>query len=148
MGYPLAYGTNSINLHRPVFLSGRGLVPIWLCVITVVFLACTTLPKPGLKTLTAAYEPHPERRLVVTARDLLKGMGPEVSGIFMLLRNDEALRWRMLLADLAEETLDMQYFIWKGDAASDLLLDRVIKAADRGVRVRMLVDDIHLIGAD
>ncbi|MBT8331211.1 MAG: phospholipase D family protein [Deltaproteobacteria bacterium] len=148
MGYPLAYGTNSINLHRPVFLSGRGLVPIWLCVITVVFLACTTLPKPGLKTLTAAYEPHPERRLVVTARDLLKGMGPEVSGFFMLLRNDEALRWRMLLADLAEETLDLQYFIWKDDAASDLLLDRVIKAADRGVRVRMLVDDIHLIGAD
>ena len=66
----------------------------------------------------------------------------------MLLRNDEALRWRLLLADLAEETLDIQVFIWKDDASSDLLVDRVIQAADRGVRVRILVDDIHLIGED
>ena len=58
------------------------------------------------------------------------------------------MRWRLLLADMAEETLDMQYFIWKGDASGELLLDRVIKAADRGVRVRILVDDIYLIGAD
>jgi len=42
----------------------------------------------------------------------------------------------------------MQYFLWKDDASSDLLLDRVIQAADRGVRVRMLVGDSHLIGAD
>lgn len=71
-----------------------------------------------------------------------------MSGFLMLLRNDEALRWRLLLADLAEETLDIQVFLWKGDASSDLLLDRVIKAADRGVRVRILVDDVHLIGED
>jgi putative cardiolipin synthase len=104
-------------------------------VIAVVLLACTTLPKPEMKSLTLAYEPRPERRLVAVSRDLLKGMGPETSGLFMLLRNDEALRWRLLLADLAEETLDIQVFIWKDDASSDLLLDRVIKAADRGVRV-------------
>jgi putative cardiolipin synthase len=42
----------------------------------------------------------------------------------------------------------MQYFIWKGDASGELLLDRVIKAADRGVRVRILVDDIYLLGSD
>ena len=58
------------------------------------------------------------------------------------------MRWRLLLADTAEETLDIQYFIWKDDASGDLLLDRVIKAADRGVRVRLLVDDIYLIGVD
>jgi len=52
------------------------------------------------------------------------------------------------MADMAEETLDMQYFIWKGDASGDLLLDRVIKAADRGVRVRLLIDDIYVIGID
>ena len=40
------------------------------------------------------------------------------------------------------------YCIWKDGASSDLLLDRAIKAADRGVRVRILVDDIHLIGGD
>lgn len=121
---------------------------LWFGLIAVVLLACTTLPEPEIKFTTLAYEPHPERRLAVATRNILKGEDPGVSGFLMLLRNDEALRWRLLLADLAEETLDIQVFLWKGDASSDLLLDRVIKAADRGVRVRILVDDVHLIGED
>ena len=120
----------------------------WLLLIAVAFFACSTLPNPEMKTLTLAYEPSSESRLVVKTTDLLKGRDPGISGFFMLLRNDEALRWRLALADLAEETLDIQVFIWKNDASSDLLLDRVIQAADRGVRVRILVDDIHLIGED
>ena len=94
MGHPLADHTNSINRQRLAYISGRSLVPLWLVMIAAVLLACTTLPKPELKTLTAAYEPHPERRLVVVARDLRKDMDPEASGFFMLLRNDEALWWR------------------------------------------------------
>ena len=90
-----------------------------------------------MKSLTLGYEPHPDRRLAAVSRDLLKGVGSETSGLFMLLRNDEALRWRLLLADLAEETLDIQVFIWEDDASSALLLARVIEAADRGVRVRI-----------
>ena len=123
-------------------------IKIWLLIVVVAITACSTLPKPEMKTLTLAYDPNPERRLAKASRDLLKDTDDDTSGFFMLLRNDEALRWRLLLADLAEETLDIQVFIWKGDASSDLLLDRVIKAADRGVRVRILVDDIHLIGED
>jgi len=140
--------TCSVSRHRSLIQSGRYLVFLWLILIAVVLVACTTLPKPETKSLTLAYEPHPERRLAVFTRDLLKGMGPETSAFFMLLRNDEALRWRLLLADLAEETLDIQVFIWKDDVSSALLLARVIEAADRGVRVRILVDDIHLIGGD
>jgi putative cardiolipin synthase len=101
-----------------------------------------------MKTLTLAYEPHPDTRLAVVTRDLTAEVAEGHSGFFKLFRNDDAMRWRLLLADTAEETLDMQYFIWKGDASGELLLDRVIKAADRGVRVRILVDDIYLIGAD
>ena len=138
----------SVGRHRSLIQPGRNLVLLGLSLIAILLFACTTLPKPEIKRLTLAHEPHPERRLAVAAQDLLKGEGSETSGFFMLLRNDEALRWRLLLADLAEETLDIQVFIWKADASSDLLLDRVIKAADRGVRVRILVDDIHLIGED
>jgi putative cardiolipin synthase len=58
------------------------------------------------------------------------------------------LQWRLLLADKAEETLDMQYFVWNADTSGELFLDRIIKAADRGVRVRILVDDIYLLGVD
>jgi putative cardiolipin synthase len=130
------------------FQVSRNLKFYWLLFITVFFLACTTLPKPEMKTITLAYEPHPEGQLAVASSNFLKDNDEGMSGFFKLFRNDEAMRWRLLLADMAQETLDMQYFIWKGDACGDLLLERVIKAADRGVRVRILVDDIYVIDAD
>ncbi|MGD8975576.1 MAG: hypothetical protein PVJ56_19920 [Desulfobacterales bacterium] len=64
----------------------------------------------------------------------------------MLLRNDEALRWRLLLADLAEETLDIQVFIWKDEASSDLLIDRVIQAADRGAQTTSILPRFTKLG--
>jgi putative cardiolipin synthase len=134
--------------HKLGFGVAQKLRIFWLLLITLVFLACTTLPKPEMKTLTLAYEPHPDSQLAVVSHDLLEDTDDEISGFFKLFRNDDAMRWRLLLADMAQETLDMQYFIWKGDASGDLLLDRVIKAADRGVRVRILVDDIYILGTD
>ena len=121
---------------------------LWLLLFALVFLACATLPTPEGKTPSYAYDPHPDSRLAVVTDNLIKNVDDVHSGFFKLFRNDDAMRWRLLLADMAEETLDMQYFIWKDDASGDLLLDRVIKAADRGVRVRILVDDIYIIGAD
>jgi phosphatidylserine/phosphatidylglycerophosphate/cardiolipin synthase-like enzyme len=121
---------------------------LWLLFFTVAFCACTTLPEPETKNISYAYEPLPDRKLAVSTRDLLKDRDYRISGFFMLVRNVDAMRWRLLLADLAEDTLDMQYFIWKDDISGDLLLDRIIKTADRGVRVRLLVDDIYIIGAD
>jgi putative cardiolipin synthase len=138
----------SIGRRRSLIQAGRNFAFLWFGLIAIAIIACTTLPEPEMKALTLAYEPHPQSRFATVAEDLLKGVESGTSGFSMLLRNDEALRWRLLLADLAEETLDIQVFIWKDDASSDLLLDRVIKAADRGVRVRILVDDIHLIGED
>jgi putative cardiolipin synthase len=134
--------------HRLRFGAAQNLKIIWLLLFTLLILACTTLPEPEMKTLTLAYDPHPDSRLAAVTRNLVADVDDGNSGFFKLFRNDDAMRWRLLLADMAEETLDMQYFIWKGDASGELLLDRVIKAADRGVRVRILVDDIYLIGAD
>ena len=137
-----------LQSHKIRFGVVQNLKIIWLLLITLLFLACTTLPEPEMKTLTLAYDPHPDSRLAVVSRNLINDMDEGKSGFFKLFRNDDAMRWRLLLADTAEETLDMQYFIWKGDASGELLIDRVIKAADRGVRVRLLVDDIYLLGAD
>ena len=44
--------------------------------------------------------------------------------------------------------LDVQYYIWEEDATGRILAERLIRAADRGVRVRILVDDINLAGRD
>ena len=60
----------------------------------------------------------------------------------------DALRWRLALMDTAIASLDAQYFIWRDDAVGSLLLERLLRAADRGVRVRLLLDDSFLAGED
>jgi cardiolipin synthase C len=64
------------------------------------------------------------------------------TALLMVPENDEALRWRLALVDSAKTSLDIQYFLWDNDRTSKLLMHRLILAADRGVKVRILVDDI------
>ncbi len=54
------------------------------------------------------------------------------------------MRWRLAMIDKAAHSIDAQYFIWKDDASGSLMLEHVLAAADRGVRVRLLVDDMFL----
>jgi putative cardiolipin synthase len=68
------------------------------------------------------------------------------SGYLLVDRSDEALHWRLALIDSATQSLDVQYYLWKGDAVGGLLGRRLIQAADRGVRVRLLVDDFLITG--
>jgi putative cardiolipin synthase len=70
------------------------------------------------------------------------------SGFMLLTPNDETLRWRLALIDHATTSIDVQYFIWQHDETGALLFDRLLKAADRGVRVRMLVDDFIFAAKD
>jgi len=74
--------------------------------------------------------------------------GDTASGFKLLDRNEDGLRWRLALVDSARHTIDLQYFIWYGDDSGLLILERVLAAADRGVRVRLLVDDINLLLRD
>jgi putative cardiolipin synthase len=55
---------------------------------------------------------------------------------------------RMQMIDAAERTLDLQYFIFRGDETGRMLTDQLIRAADRGVRVRLLVDDGDTVAGD
>src|SRR3546814_18101364 len=48
----------------------------------------------------------------------------------------------LALIDSARHSLDLQYYVWWGDESGSLLLSRVVAAADRGVKVRILVDDL------
>ena len=59
----------------------------------------------------------------------------------------QALRMRLALIDSATESIDAKYFIWHEDQTGSLLLERVLQAADRGVRVRLLIDDVEVSGA-
>jgi putative cardiolipin synthase len=66
---------------------------------------------------------------------------PNASALALLSEHRDALIARLGLIDLSEHSIDLQYYIWKGDTVGGLMLERVLRAADRGVRVRLLLDD-------
>jgi putative cardiolipin synthase len=68
---------------------------------------------------------------------------PGQSGLHLLVSGKEAFAVRAALAESAQRTLDLQYYIVTQDATSTLLLYRALRAAQRGVRVRLLIDDIN-----
>ena len=74
--------------------------------------------------------------------------GPDVSGFRLLERNEDGLRWRLALVDSARSTLDLQYYVWAGDSSGLLLMKRVVAAADRGVKVRLILDDLDTMMKD
>ncbi|MFG5408359.1 phospholipase D-like domain-containing protein [Piscinibacter sakaiensis] len=70
------------------------------------------------------------------------------TGVLPLAEGLDAFAARVLLADAAERTLDVQYYIWRADTSGLLLLQALHRAADRGVRVRLLLDDNNTTGLD
>lgn len=70
------------------------------------------------------------------------------SGLRLLAENLEAFEMRALLARSAGRSLDLQYYYWLDDLTGKLLTKEVVAAAERGVRVRLLIDDINTRGND
>lgn len=66
---------------------------------------------------------------------------PDLSGVRLMRDGKDAFAARALLARSAERTLDVQYYIWHDDLSGSLMFDELEAAADRGVRVRLLLDD-------
>jgi cardiolipin synthase C len=73
---------------------------------------------------------------------------PDRTGIHALPDPRGAFAARVLLADVAERSIDAQYYIWHGDETGVLLFEALWRAAGRGVRVRLLVDDNNTAGLD
>ncbi|MES2364815.1 MAG: phospholipase D family protein [Pseudomonadota bacterium] len=70
------------------------------------------------------------------------------SGFRILAVGADGFLTRMQLVNAAQRTLDLQYFIFRGDDTGRLLTEAVVHAADRGVRVRILVDDGQTVPGD
>jgi putative cardiolipin synthase len=102
---------------------------------------CASLPKPQ-----PAWTIHHDVETTNTtwARTFASAAAehPGSSGIELLPYGFDALAARLALADTAERTLDLQYYMWLPDASGRLVVEHVLRAADRGVRVRFLLDDI------
>ena len=120
-------------------------IGVHACII-VLLAGCVGLPRHVQKyTSHALVDPQSTTlgRVVEHARD-----GRNLSGIRLLSSGDEALASLVTLADHAERTLDIQYYIIHADESARLLLNHVKLAAARGVRVRVLVDDLNTAGED
>ncbi len=70
------------------------------------------------------------------------------TGVLLLAEELAALQARLSLAANARSTIDVQYYIWSGDAVGIAVIKELLSAAQRGVHIRLLVDDIHFIGYD
>lgn len=73
---------------------------------------------------------------------------PGQSGLALYMRNTDAFALRAQAARSAGRSLDLQYYLWHDDLTGQLLAGEVMAAADRGVRVRVILDDINAHGAD
>lgn len=105
--------------------------------------ACAALPEElPLGPPGEALAPQPGGALADAEAMLQARVGAEPSGFHLLDSNAESLRWRLALVDSSQHSLDLQYYVWWGDESGALLMSRVVAAADRGVRVRLIVDDL------
>ncbi|MCB2053691.1 MAG: phospholipase D family protein [Geminicoccaceae bacterium] len=106
-------------------------------------------PLPSLENRTASRALAGSRETTI-GRMLLPPAErhPEKSGLKPLTTGVDAFAARVLLAQAAERTLDVQYYIWRRDLTGILLMGALKDAADRGVRVRLLLDDTGTSGMD
>jgi putative cardiolipin synthase len=72
---------------------------------------------------------------------------PGENGLLVLSDNLDAFAVRALSARAAGRSLDLQYYIWHADFTGNLIHNEVLRAADRGVRVRLLLDDMNVHGS-
>ena len=100
--------------------------------------ACAAAPQVSDKPLS-----HFNDRAAVESPLVALATSHAGSGVSLLADPADALQSRLHLAAMAQSTLDMQYYLWQGDDSGLALTQEVLLAADRGVRVRILLDDIY-----
>ncbi|WP_336279121.1 phospholipase D family protein [Bartonella sp. CB175] len=76
------------------------------------------------------------------------GLGIEKDALSLIISNLDAFYVRAITAAQAGRSLDLMYYIWDDDLTGRLLLSEIVEAADRGVRVRLLLDDINAQARD
>ncbi len=138
-------------LHRSPDAAMRCLLACCALALSLLLSGCG-LPPPqerttsqGLEVAETASTPLGKG---VDALRRQAGATPDLTGFYALLDAKEAFAARALMARMAQRSLDIQYYIWRGDKTGDLLAHELILAADRGVRVRLLLDDAGTEGLD
>jgi len=125
----------------------RRLACLLAAVLGLLVAGCASLPSQEGRTTSSAFSDTADTRL---GRSVASGVAahPDKTGIHALPVPYDAFAARFLLATAAEKSLDVQYFLWNDDEVGNLLLEALWQAAERGVRVRILLDDLYTTGLD
>jgi putative cardiolipin synthase len=123
---------------------------LWLGPVILLALgACVGLqPGAGYPKSPSAALAHPEETQLGAKFDRLAHEHAGASGFRILPVGVDGFLARAQMIEGAERTLDLQYYIFRGDTTGRLLTDGLLRAADRGVRVRVLVDDGDTVAGD
>ena len=108
---------------------------------------CASLPEDFDKKSSTVIEDGEHTLLGRLFDQQLKGHAGK-SGVLLLGNGLDAFVGRAVLADKAERSIDVQYYMFHQDTVGQLLINRLLRAADRGVRVRLLIDDMYGAEAD
>ena len=118
-----------------------------LALTSLLVAGCASLPEEVQRTPSVAFQDHESTALGQRiAKDA--AARPGQSGFSLMRYGHQAFTARIALADLAQKSIDVQYYIWEADATGRILAERLARAAERGVRVRVLIDDANLQDSD
>ncbi len=110
-------------------------------IYSLALLASCTGPSATRPPVPTSFLSKPETIAQATKKRTVRREG--TSGFEMMADGKEAYLARLAVVESAQKTLDFQYFIWADDVCGTVFADRLLAAADRGVKVRMLLDITH-----
>jgi cardiolipin synthase C len=116
--------------------------------VALAIAACATLPGSNYPKQASHALDRPEATSLGREIDAAARTHAGLSGFRFLASGEDGLRARVELADAAQKSLDLQYFLIQNDVTGKLLIGTVLRAADRGVHVRMLIDDTEDLARD
>ncbi|WP_410487506.1 phospholipase D family protein [Acinetobacter sp. SAAs470] len=122
----------NISLSLKIFLS---------CLLSIGIAACSTLPPQQPQPIQSALSTDTRDTSLAKMIQPLRLQHPDLTGYHILSDPLDALAARISLINQAEKTLDLQYYIWNNDRIGALALYSILQAANRGVKVRLLIDD-------
>lgn len=132
---------NGKHTKISIITYNKNMIAIY-CAITLAVTGCSTLPKHKIETThQTAFQIDTSQTSLAQIIQPLQEQHPDLTGYHVLYEPLEALAARLRLIDRAEKTLDLQYYIWDNDKVGALALHALIRAADRGVKIRLLIDD-------
>ncbi|WP_167854952.1 phospholipase D family protein [Mangrovimicrobium sediminis] len=123
-----------------------ALLVLNLCLI-LGLAACSSLPVLEGRDTSHAISADADTTFGRTVRGMLESH-PQQSGFKTLPDGENAFLARLRMIAGAERSLDVQYYIWHKDLTGNVLAGQLLAAADRGVRVRLLLDDLDTAGKD